>query len=104
VDLPLRHIQIDAVERDDITEALGDPAARTSPSTTVYAAIDSPVANAAPIAAQLGRRPRMPHRATPVRPAQDRAIPAAAHPSGTSCAKTAARTVTTRGAVPRAIG
>jgi hypothetical protein len=26
VDLTLRHIQIDAVERDDIAERLGDPA------------------------------------------------------------------------------
>jgi hypothetical protein len=31
-------------------------------------------------------------------------MPAAAHPSGTSWAKTAASAVTTSGAVPRAIG
>ena len=36
-----------------------DPEARTpSPSTTVYTAMVSPVARAAPIAAQSGRRPR----------------------------------------------
>lgn len=84
---------------------MADPEARTPrPSTTVYAAIDRPVASAAPIAAQCGRLPRSPHSATPVSPAQLSRMPAAAQPSGTSCAKTAARTVTTRGAEPRAIG
>ena len=35
VDLALRHIQVDTVERDDITEALGDPAARTARETSI---------------------------------------------------------------------
>ncbi|KPI21658.1 beta-lactamase [Actinobacteria bacterium OK074] len=81
------------------------PESRTPrPSTTVYAAIVRPVANAATIAGQLGRRPRRPHSATPVRPTHDTATPANAQPSGTSWANTAARTVTTSGAVPRAMG
>src|SRR2546430_1633955 len=48
--------------------------------------------------------PRMPHTAGPTRPADARATPARAQASGSSWTKAAARTVTTRGAVPRAIG
>ena len=68
--------------------------------------MDTPVATAAPTAAQSGLRPepRMPHRASPVRPAHETATPAACQPSGISPANTAASTVTTSGAVPRAIG
>ena len=42
--------------------------------------------------------------ASPLERAQETATPVAAQPSGTSWAKTAASTVTTRGAVPRAMG
>lgn len=46
----------------------------------------------------------MPQSASPTSPAEATATPAVAHASGRSPTKTAARTVTTSGAVPRAIG
>ncbi len=46
----------------------------------------------------------MPHSASPTSPAEATATPATAQPSGISPMKTAASTVTTSGAVPRAIG
>ncbi|GAB3173715.1 hypothetical protein GCM10027162_18140 [Streptomyces incanus] len=51
---------------------------RTPFKTTVYAAMAGPVAGTAPVAARSGRCPCGPHRATPVSPAHDRALPAAA--------------------------
>ena len=78
---------------------------------------DSPVATAATRASPgappspaagapslVVRAPRAPHNATPSSPADATAMPAAWRPSGVSAAKTAASTVTTSGAVPRAIG
>lgn len=83
------------------------PEARTpTPSTVVYPAMASPVARAASSAGRCGRfpEPLMPHDATPTSPAEATATPAVAQPSGRSPTNTAARTVTTSGAAPRAIG
>jgi hypothetical protein len=66
----------------------------------------SPVARAASSAGALGRLPEplIPHRAMPTSPALAAATPAVCHGPGCSPTKTSASTVTTSGAVPRAMG
>jgi hypothetical protein len=75
-----------------------------TPSTTVYAAMVSPVAKAASSAGVCRREGRPPMKTSAISPAEISSTPASSSGTGSWCSTTIATTATTQGDVPRASG